>query len=255
MKHILILILVITYGVILLSCSSAKVKDEHNQKNIINQEYIKEAELKHYPKLKQQPDLTGILSLNPNIEQISFVATVNELGKTTDISYCSLKDEKMCKPYETFISNIEFTPAYDMETEKNVKSEIYIFITLKNNQKEITILTNSATEKESFSVVMGSLDKSDIAKIVINRNAVKYMKCYNDAVLNQPELTGKIVVNFIISSEGRIDKASIKRSSINNKTMEECVRNVFSKMLFPDPKGGGIVIVTQPLIFKNSLKF
>lgn len=39
---------------------------------------------------------------------------------------------------------------------------------------------------------------------------------------------------------------------MGNAQAEDCVARQIKKIRFPEPKGGGIVIVTYPFVFKNS---
>jgi hypothetical protein len=97
-------------------------------------------------------------------------------------------------------------------------------------------------------IIMGALDKS-LIDAVIKRNMNQIRYCYQRELTKNPSLGGKIVVKFTIAKDGSVSKASIKTSSMGNKTVENCISGRFMQFKFPEPKGGGIVIVSYPFIF------
>ncbi len=97
--------------------------------------------------------------------------------------------------------------------------------------------------------VVGSLDREIIRRIIAkHRPEVKY--CYEKELVKHKDLMGKVVVTFIIAGTGRVIKAYIKQSTMGNKAVEQCIVSRVKRWKFPQPKGGGIVEVTYPFIFK-----
>ena len=45
--------------------------------------------------------------------------------------------------------------------------------------------------------------------------------------------------------------ANITRSAQKNADVESCIRDQFTKLRFPEPKGGGIVIARLGLVFST----
>jgi outer membrane biosynthesis protein TonB len=98
-------------------------------------------------------------------------------------------------------------------------------------------------------IILGALDKS-LIDAVIKRNMRRIRYCYQRQLPKDPTLGGKIVVKFVISKDGSVSKASIRSSSMASPAVESCIANkVFRTLKFPEPKGGGIVIVSYPFIF------
>jgi TonB family protein len=97
-------------------------------------------------------------------------------------------------------------------------------------------------------IIMGALDKS-LIDAVIKRNMNQIRYCYQRELTKNPSLGGKIVVKFTIAKDGSVSKASIKSSSMGNAKVESCIAGRFMQFKFPEPKGGGIVIVSYPFIF------
>ena len=98
-------------------------------------------------------------------------------------------------------------------------------------------------------VILGALDKS-LIDAVIKRHMNQIRYCYERVLTSHPHLGGKIVVKFVIAKDGTVSKASTKSSTMNNKSFEGCLNSRFERFKFPEPKGGGIVIVSYPFIFQ-----
>ena len=97
-------------------------------------------------------------------------------------------------------------------------------------------------------VVIGALDKSLIDKVV-NRHMNQLRYCHQRELNDHPDLAGSITVQVVIARDGSVSKASTKRSTMANEAVEECINAQFRRFRFPEPKGGGIVIVSYPLTF------
>ena len=97
-------------------------------------------------------------------------------------------------------------------------------------------------------IILGALDKS-LIDAVIKRNMNQIRYCYQRELTKKPDLGGKITVKFVIAKDGSVSKADIKSSSMGSSSVESCIAQRFLRFQFPEPKGGGIVIVSYPFIF------
>ena len=98
-------------------------------------------------------------------------------------------------------------------------------------------------------IILGVMDKA-LVNAVIRRHMNQIRYCYERELTSHPHLGGKIVVKFVIAKDGTVSKASTKSSTMNNKSVEGCLNSRFERFKFPEPKGGGIVIVSYPFIFQ-----
>lgn len=99
-------------------------------------------------------------------------------------------------------------------------------------------------------IILGALDKS-LIDAVIKRNMSQIRYCYQRELTKNPGLKGKIIVKFVIAADGSVSKSSIKSSSMGSESVESCIAGRFRRFKFPEPKGGGIVIVSYPFIFSS----
>jgi TonB family protein len=100
-------------------------------------------------------------------------------------------------------------------------------------------------------LVMGSLDK-ELIRQVIQRNRGQIRFCYESQLTKYPKLAGKVAVKFVINAEGKVVSSEVAQSTAGNAELEQCVAGRVRTWLFPKPKGGGVVVVTYPFIFKAS---
>lgn len=97
-------------------------------------------------------------------------------------------------------------------------------------------------------IILGALDRSLIDEVIKRHmNAIRY--CYQRELTKSPSLGGKIVIKFVIAKDGSVSSANVKTTTMNNSAVESCVSGRFMRMQFPQPKGGGIVIVSYPFLF------
>jgi pSer/pThr/pTyr-binding forkhead associated (FHA) protein len=97
-------------------------------------------------------------------------------------------------------------------------------------------------------IILGALDKS-LIDAVIKRHMNQIRYCYQRELTKNPNLGGKITIKFVIAKDGSVSKSDVKSSSMGNGAVEGCIADRFLKFQFPEPKGGGIVIVSYPFIF------
>jgi tRNA A-37 threonylcarbamoyl transferase component Bud32 len=99
--------------------------------------------------------------------------------------------------------------------------------------------------------VIGSLDKEVIQKF-IRKHMSEVKWCYEQALRQDPTVNGKVLISFVISPLGHVLQTKIKETTMHNAGVEECLRAKVMRWKFPEPKGGGIVVVNYPFIFKTT---
>jgi TonB family protein len=88
----------------------------------------------------------------------------------------------------------------------------------------------------------------EIVRRIIRRhiNEVKY--CYEQELLRQPHLVGKIDVQFTVAASGQVSAAAVQRSTIGNERVESCTVAAVRRWQFPPPLDGRTVIITYPFV-------
>lgn len=95
------------------------------------------------------------------------------------------------------------------------------------------------------------LTKGEVARVLSRaENMVRY--CYEKELNAKPNLHGKVLVAFSIDGTGRVDRARVRVSTLQDGAVEGCILNVVQRLLFPKPRGGNRVDVNYPWIFKRS---
>lgn len=120
----------------------------------------------------------------------------------------------------------------------------YAGVELKD-RKRIQVATSTNFESGN------GLDRKDIAR-VLSRNLARFKHCYEKELNANPNLEGKVAVEFTIAPSGAVARAGITDSALDNENVEACVVRVLQSLEFPEPKGGGVVVVRYPFVFAST---
>jgi TonB family protein len=99
--------------------------------------------------------------------------------------------------------------------------------------------------------VRGSLSK-EVIRRVVRRHINEVRFCYEQELNAQPDLEGRVTVTFIISPTGAVQNSSLNASTIGNARVESCVVAAVRRWGFPQPDGGGIVVVNYPFMLSQT---
>lgn len=99
--------------------------------------------------------------------------------------------------------------------------------------------------------ILGTLNNDDITQVVEGHMAaIRY--CYQRELISKPSLAGGLVVKFVVARDGSVSTAGIKSSTVGDSKVENCVAHRFRRFRFPEPPGGGIVVVSYPFELQPS---
>lgn len=116
-------------------------------------------------------------------------------------------------------------------------------IRLKDRPIKPVAIASSAT-------VSGRLDRKTVQKI-IRRNLSGIKWCYQDALQRNPKIRGKVTLSFTILPSGRTQNPSARNKSFKDEALLKCIKRKMTRWKFPQPKDGGVVKVSYPLILKT----
>ncbi len=108
-------------------------------------------------------------------------------------------------------------------------------------------LAKVANTSEGELSVRGGLS-GDIIRQVVNANLASVKYCYEKGLKKNPELKGKVVVEFMIGTDGSVMSSKIIGTTMHEKDVEQCIAMVIRRWIFPRPYSG-TVDVKFPFIF------
>jgi hypothetical protein len=111
--------------------------------------------------------------------------------------------------------------------------------------KEEGMLRSSPEER----VTLGALRPDQIDEVV-RRHLSQIRYCYQRELQRSPELTGKVTVKFTIGGDGVVSSARTT-GTLESDAVETCITRRFLQMRFPEPRGGGLVLVSYPFVFSR----
>lgn len=94
--------------------------------------------------------------------------------------------------------------------------------------------------------LVGPLSPDEIAS-VIGRATPLFRVCYQRELTRHPDLAGRVVVRFTITTDGTVASPTLSSSTLGSPTVEACIVDAFGGLRFPVPRGGGVVRVNFPL--------
>ncbi|MCF8057937.1 MAG: AgmX/PglI C-terminal domain-containing protein [Bacteriovoracaceae bacterium] len=98
-------------------------------------------------------------------------------------------------------------------------------------------------------VIRGGIDP-DIIRQILVENIPKFRFCYQKVLdRSKSAFNGIVRLNFIIGASGHVTKAGVDSISSLPSSVKGCVVNVLRRIPFPEPLGGGVVEVNQPMNF------
>ena len=101
---------------------------------------------------------------------------------------------------------------------------------------------------ESETPARGHLDKK-VIKDVMREHSKEVRSCYEMATVRQPDLAGRVLSQFTISTAGNVVDVVLRESTVGSPTIEECLRTHLLTWKFPKPQGGGNVDVVYAFDF------
>ena len=111
----------------------------------------------------------------------------------------------------------------------------------KKASSEVTIDTSS--------VVVVGYDR-ELVRRVVQQHHSQLRYCFENELIRNPKLGGRIQVKWIITGNGTVSNAQLASTTMNNAKVERCIVSRVRGWQFPPPKGGGIATITYPFVFR-----
>jgi outer membrane biosynthesis protein TonB len=84
---------------------------------------------------------------------------------------------------------------------------------------------------------------------VVRQNHTRFRHCYEQGLMTNPGLSGRVGVRFVIGSDGAVANVANVGSDLPDPKVIGCVTRAFYDIGFPKPEGG-IVTVVYPIMFQ-----
>ena len=97
--------------------------------------------------------------------------------------------------------------------------------------------------------VSGSLSR-DMVRRVVRRHLNQVRYCYEVALRQTPGLEGEVRVSFTIAADGSVSGTTVVANTVGSPEVAACIASRPRTWLFPQPEGGGTVVVSQTFVFE-----
>lgn len=97
--------------------------------------------------------------------------------------------------------------------------------------------------------VSGRLPPESVQR-VIRSSFGRFRGCYQEGLLRNPTLAGRVTTSFVIGRDGAVSNVGDAGGDLPDRAVSACVRRAFYALSFPQPEGG-IVSVVYPIVFSS----
>lgn len=96
--------------------------------------------------------------------------------------------------------------------------------------------------------VVGGLDR-DIMRRIVRAHLDEVRSCYDEGLLRDPKLEGRIEVRFEVLSSGAVATSRVIDNTVADPQVGVCVTAAVRRWKFPRPSDGERVVITYPFMF------
>ena len=155
-------------------------------------------------------------------------------------------EKKLIDPIEELI--VADLPALDLKSRPLRKDAPHLNVNLDSSANYTPPPRPTPGFTELPVVVEGPLDKDIVRRIVRQaRNQLRY--CYERSLQKNPNLAGKVTLEFIISPAGAVAASKIGASTLGDAETEACIAGRAKTWTFPKAEGG-VTKVIYPFVLQ-----
>lgn len=102
--------------------------------------------------------------------------------------------------------------------------------------------------RQAKAEVVGPLDR-DLIRRIVRAHISEVRHCYNQGLVTDPELSGRVAVQFTIGSAGKVLESVVASSTLDedDDAVASCTASAVKRWKFPKSKGEAVV-VTYPFV-------
>ena len=122
---------------------------------------------------------------------------------------------------------------------------VFFFISCQSFEKHQT------PEKHKSAIetnCKGIISKEIVAKMV-NGKMDLVLSCYENALIENPKIEGKIVYEWYINSSGKVETVDILYSNVKSKNLEQCIKNTIKTYNYKILGDGCNAQIRYPFVF------
>ena len=90
--------------------------------------------------------------------------------------------------------------------------------------------------------------KAERISVVVNRHLREIQACYERELLTNPNLEGKVVLQWVVAETGRVTKEEIMSSTMPGEKVPSCMRSAVRRWVFAPSKEQPLTVV-HPFVF------
>lgn len=85
----------------------------------------------------------------------------------------------------------------------------------------------------------------------VRERAACLRSCYDAGLARRPTLEGRIVLKFVVDSDGWVRVVRVLESELDDRDVEACIRGELVGLHYPPPTGGASISVVYPIEFRR----
>lgn len=132
------------------------------------------------------------------------------------------------------------TRAYEVDAKNQVKKDEET----KSGSVKLSVELGEITTS-------GGISKEDLQKI-IKQQITSIEFCYQKTLKKKPNIQGEVIIQLVIDSKGKVTKANLVSSKLNDKKLQECILQKIKGLNFSPPTDTDRVTVTVSFNLKSS---
>lgn len=119
----------------------------------------------------------------------------------------------------------------------------------KLTPKEYVQRMRVPTVRQAKATIEGPLDR-DLIRRVVREHINEIRACYHASLEVEPNLKGRVAVEFKILGDGKVGESLVRESTIDDSDVDVCIGAAPRGWRFPRPERGETVTVTYPFVLE-----
>ena len=97
---------------------------------------------------------------------------------------------------------------------------------------------------------ISGMDK-DIIRRIVRNHFREVTHCYNQGLVRDPNLEGRVAIQFSIGPTGKVMLAAVTNNTTGDTNVGNCIAKAVKRWKFPKPSTGGTAMVNYPFVLRH----